>query len=222
MSSYHILWDDDKKIWCFAKNHSRAIETSERRDRLWCIVTENRIFETSTGLIIRDWEELLDTDEDSNYEYEIIINYLLNNAVTSTTDISETAETANKVGTFGRLDDYFYKVNGQLISTKTTKQIHIDDIINDSYNSRTTIVGLTEFNCDFLWVKDNTSGLFYKLEQSGKKYTMPITGSGTIMLYDGLGIPVKTIMDYTEIGSVKLNKTYDFILSKLNSVGNRQ
>ncbi|NDG32415.1 hypothetical protein EB118_20365, partial [bacterium] len=145
VSSYHILWDNEKNSWCFAKNHSRSKESSEKRERLWCLVTEQRVFETSSGLLVRDWEELVDTDDEGNNAYEELVRKILNGRDTNT---------SNGLN----LKEYFYKVNGRLINILDREnESHIGDMIEVSADSsvgvKSRIVGFSTFTCDSLWCK---------------------------------------------------------------------
>ena len=218
VSSYHIVWDSSKNIWCFAKDHGHAKKTHEIRKELMCISTENRIFETETGLIARDWEEINDTDAESNRLYEELINSLLN----SDNPCSDFAPTPEQVPaeTTAQLDisKLYYKVNDHLVSCSlhtNLDTIHIGDKISDNYLKTSEIKGVAKTTPEFLWVVVN--GKYVKCPiRDPIKINFPLTESGNILLFSKCGLPVIQIKDFTEVGSLELSKTYPFILSRLN------
>jgi hypothetical protein len=213
ISSYHIVWDDVRNTWCFAKDHSRSLASPEKRDRLWCLVTEKRVFELPGGILVRDWEELCDSDSEGNDAYEHLVARLLNGLGDGTL-----VPDAIKLG------KYFYKVNGRLVNILGQEQIaQIGDTIQTSLTESGTspyskIVGFSTFLCESLWCKDIYGDKFYNTKiLLNKEIRLPMTENGQILLFSKSGEPQKIIMDFTEVGSHQLNKTYDFILSRLNS-----
>lgn len=214
VSSYHIVWDNIRNTWCFAKDHTNSRKSNNSYEKLFCLTTEKRKFITKNGLIARDWEELLDTDELGNMYYEALIKSIIN------CDTAQYNSDAKNHGEAVPTSQYFYKVLNQRktekdAATVLVQTIKTGDIIYDSENTFTKVIGVAKVEKpkEYDWVLDGDS--FIKKPLKYTMLTIPLTESGRISLFSKTGMYEQTIMDFTEVGSDKLSKTYDFILSRL-------
>jgi hypothetical protein len=226
VSSYHIVWDSGKNTWCFAKDHPRANKTLKMRKELVCISTEKRVFATASGLIARDWEELDDTDVESNRLYEDLVGSLLNAGCSSSTGSPTGSPTASPTPLIDMFALY-YKVNGKLVpcvsasASAASAAINIGDELDDDYLKTSEVKGLATTTPEFVWGLKNTK--YSKISVQGPppgqppvQIIFPLTESGNILLFSKSGRPVIQVKDFTEVGASKLPKTYSFILSRLN------
>lgn len=225
VSSHHIVKDDIQNTWVFAKNHCRAKKIdSHNYNELICLTTQNRIFKTSTGLIARDWEELSDTDKVGNMYYEQIIKSLLNfKGSYSYQEKHEKKDSTYLQDYKPTLSNDFYKVqfkkgqDGLIPLHNKVNLFSIGDMIYDSKDTVTQIIGFAETNYEYCWKQNGVYSMFSKYYFPDPIVCMiPITESGKIAIFDNSGRFCTLIMDFTEVGSGDLPKTYDFILSQLS------
>lgn len=210
VSSFHIVRDSARSTWCFAKDHSDAFATTEVRETLYCLNTEHRVFKTASGLLVRDWEELLDTDDVGNMYYEAMVNSFLNRG-----------QSAKATATAKEMDDliknfekeYSYKVHES--RSESEPELKIGDKIYDSKTTLTTIVGLADTVIEHVWVRSD-NGVVRKINlKTPVRRIFPLTESGCIALFSKKTASVYVISDFTEIGTANISKTYDYILSRL-------
>lgn len=216
ISSYHIVWDNTIKKWVFAKNHSNAKKILCEFNKLYCLTTKTRkicVSGTSNGsqLIIRDWEELEHSDKIGNKLYESIVSKL-HSELNIVSSISMPAGSIPS--------NLFYKISGNLERVidfnNKTQMFQIGSTINE--NDRICGRFSLAESPEYIWIHDN--GKIYKYYIGTNSLTFlntPITESGQINLYDSDGNLQYIIQDMTEVGVSQINKTYNCILSRLNS-----
>lgn len=230
VSSYHIVWDSRVNRWVFAKDHHSAVGSGRKFNKLYCLTTKTRKFIVSglelddeTELIVRDWEELEDSDIVGNVWYDIILRKILSPVL----PVSPLRPLSSRSLPLSSQPNLFYKISGKLVKIGEigSTEYKIGELINE--NDR--ICGKFKMTTPpkHLWIhngNDNGNG------DRISKYTninifentnnlpvdIPITESGKIYLYDSEGKLQNIIQDMTEVGVANIYKTYEFILSRLN------
>jgi hypothetical protein len=220
ISSYHIVWDAVRSVWCFAKDHGNAVKTSETRKTLYCLNTESRIFQTESGLIVRDWEELRDTDKIGNLYYEAMVySHLNKECMPNTRSVVTKEHGLDLVDIMHNFPTaYLYKVVGDGACDTFNSEPKIGDKIYDSQETLTTVVGLANTEVEYIWVRigDASGYSFQKINlKNPVRMILPLTESGRLAIFHKNNTSVHIISDFTEIGSKNLFKTYDYILSRL-------
>lgn len=213
VSSYHIVWDGNIAKWVFAKDHCKSKKSTRQFQQLYCLTTRTRQFIVSgsrddSQIVVRDWEELEDSDRIGNVLYELMVNKLHSDMGLASPSIP-----VNKVN----LINLFYKIDGKLIEINSKK---INYEIGATINKNDKICGIFKklVPPDYLWIhQDGYIKKYYIDSMADFLVNTPITESGQIHLYNSKGDLHYIIQDMTEVGVGKLNKTYKFILSRLNS-----
>jgi hypothetical protein len=174
--------------------------------------TEHRVFKTASGLLVRDGEELFDTDDVGNMYYEAMVNSFLNSGQTATATVTATAkEMDDLIENFEK--EYFYKVHEP--QSEPEPELKIGDKIYDSKTTLTTIVGLADTFIEHVWLRGDDEVVRKINLKTPVRRIFPLTESGCIALFSKKTASVYVISDFTEIGTANISKTYDYILSRL-------
>lgn len=222
ISGCHLVFDISDNKWKPADKHSFAQPVNNKEDFLYCLNTSSRTWTVkgnTVAVLLRDWEELPDSAAiDSDWEEAVndMINRGLRNQLANRTPVPGR-------GLIGG-DTYVWE---QAKGSAKISNISVGDFIKDGYNSFTEVLGIYEdFSSDVPRSGPNTSAWVWsdaihswthptvKGEYTcGKAYHL-ITKSGIFIIFAEDG--EQFIRDFTEIGTDKIDQTYDFVLSTLN------
>jgi len=229
VSSYHIVWDEHMARWTFAKDHCKAFQTFYSYKKLYFLVTKTRTI-TVSGLkddkqiIVRDWEELEESDENGNSLYQNRVENILNSKYADSNQINN----SNAPLIFKNLTELYYKISGKLVKITNISIENTHYEIGSKINENDRICGKFKLakSPEYLWVHKNKGIQKYSMSEyinNSWNYLMkntPITESGQLYIYNSEGELTYIIQDFTEVGVEKISSTYDFILSRLNQYGN--
>ena len=167
--------------------------------------------QNSPELLLRDWEELPDSDE-TDFKWDILIHSLLN-------PYSCFFRPAPGRGLLSSEALVFVKEKGFV----KLSEVRIGDFVKDK-DSFTEVLGIY---CDIsgssdsiwiwnseemLWVHPNEKDTYRKIRQSEKNGCQLVTSSGSFLA------DLVLVRDFTEVGWDRIHETYSFTLDKLNSI----
>jgi hypothetical protein len=222
ISGCHLVFDTSDNKWKPADKHSFAQPVNRNEDVLYCLNTSSRTWTVkgnNVTVLLRDWEELPDSPSIDS-DWEEAVNDMINRGLRNQTANRDRRPGRGLVGG----DTYVWEeVKG---STKISK-ISVGDFIKDGYTTFTEVLGIYEDSASDVprsgsnsaaWVWNHSIHSWehptVKGEYAcGKAYHL-ITKSGIFIIVGVDG--EEFIRDFTEIGSDKIDQTYDFVLSTLN------
>jgi hypothetical protein len=220
ISACHLVFYDKEKVWIPAGEHPQAIPTHISPEFLYCLNTSSRTWKAigTEEILLRDWEELPDSDSTDMRWEELIFELLNRQAI-----VSSQSWTAPGRGLLGPDTIVYIKDKGIVL----LKDIQIGDYIKDNNHtepSYTKVIGTYIDSSEKVPNCGPNKSAWVWLE--GKRVwrhpleTFPatcstgyqlITESGTFL---AAGILVR---DFTEVGSSRIHETYSHTLNTLNS-----
>ena len=218
ISASHLI--KFQESWIPAGEHPEANPTSSP-EFLYCLNTSSRTWQVlgvSEMYLLRDWEELPDSDSSDTLWEEMIFEMLNRMAI-----VSSSAWSAPGRGLLGSETPVFVQGKGVV----TIKEVEIGDTINDIYSgesSFTKVLGIYKDTSekvplsgpnDSAWVWLTSKRVWrHPLKETLNPATESvgyhlITQSGTFIAGSF------TMRDFTEVGSSRIHETYERTLSVL-------
>jgi hypothetical protein len=212
ISSSHLVHYSGK--WIPAGEHPEAVPATSP-EFLYCLNTSSRTWKVlgTTELLLRDWEELPETDT-SDLDWEATIFEMLNRL----TIVSTSAWSAPGRGLLGSETLVYIQGKGVI----HIKDVEIGDIINDANCTFTQVLGIYKDTSErvpisgpnqsaWMWLDDKRIWRHpLKTDSHNERlgYHL-ITQSGTFVAANNL------MRDFTEVGSSRIHETYARTLSLL-------
>lgn len=219
ISSCHLVFY--KNSWIPAGEHPDALPTSSP-EVLYCLNTSSRTWtclgSTGEACLLRDWEELPESDESDTMWEEMIYEMLNRQAI-----VSSSSWTAPGRGLLGSETQIYVQGKGVI----QIKDVVIGDIVNDIHRGELTftkVLGVYKDNSEKVPISGPNASAWIWLDQK-RVWRHPnkediishtrsmayhlITESGTFLAGSNL------MRDFTEVGSSRIHETYSRTLSLL-------
>jgi hypothetical protein len=222
ISACHLVFNTISKSWIPAGEHPEAIKTDSSPEFLYCLNTSSRTWKAigDQEILLRDWEELPDSEESDTHWEELIYEMLNRQAI-----LSSQSWTAPGRGLLGPDTILYVKDKGII----PIKNIQIGDYIKDNNHSEpsyTKVLGTYVDSSEKVPHCGPNRSAWVWLE--GKRVwrhpleTFPETCSTGYQLIteSGTFLAASILMrDFTEVGSSRIHETYSHTLNTLNFKG---
>lgn len=225
VSGSHLVWEN--KEWIPVFSSEKAVQVSYEGERLYSLRTTSRKIFTknfnSRVILFKDWEEIPEGDEETDAEWDILVQQMLGNTI-----VRRTPSTTDPLFS----PTCFVSKEMRLVPLHT---IQIGDLIGINIRGdQTRVLGIYrgEVMMNPLYTKDkwHTDGVWWKRDENwlhsseatplvkvDKVFTQGlhlITDSGTFWVHSGTHSG--TVRDFTEVGSEKLIEATEILLKILS------
>jgi hypothetical protein len=227
ISKTHLVFHNNS--WIFAGKHPLAIDTNEVPPILYCLNTSSRVWTVmgdQSEIILRDWEELPESDEIS-FAWETLVYKMLNGR-----EIAPLRASALGRGLLG--EDTVIHVKGK--GDVPIHSVLTGDYVKDK-RGYTRVIGTYHDNSEMVPRSGPNSSAW---QQKNGVWTHPRSGSfdsGSLASTEGISVRTGFHLvtesgtfftqdvltrDFTEVGANRIQETYSFTESFLNGNVNGQ
>jgi hypothetical protein len=227
VSGSHLVKGEDN-TWKDVESDNRFKKTSCKSSNVYCFNTTSNNIPVSGNnniVIFRDWEEICNDDNESQYLWNYLILKMLNedknyeiwkDGIKMYTEVPLIGKNV-----YVKVIDGYIEINklklGDKVIDRNGKEQEVIGIINaevkDTENDNTGKwkTELYELNNN-IWIKGK------KTVKPGNKCIegmMIITEKGELIIWDDEEEKEKIVRDFTEVGYKSIHKTYDFVATRL-------